>query len=216
MRQLFPRSSNALSKASIVVALVLLAGAAWAGVMLNTSGYSTGRSIVLDQPVPFSHDHHFAGLGIDCRYCHTSVETAASAGIPPVSTCMNCHKQVWTNAALLEPIRSAYRDKVPVQWERVHDLPDFVYFNHSVHVAKGIGCETCHGRVDQMPLVHQVAPLTMGWCLECNRDPAKFVRPREEVFTFGWTPPVPQSELGPQLVEEYDIQSLTYCSVCHR
>ena len=216
MRQLFPRSSNALSKASIVLALVTLAGVAWAGVMLNTSGYSTGEGIFLNQPVPFSHDHHYAGLGIDCRYCHTSVETASSAGIPPVSTCMNCHKQIWTNADLLEPVRASYRSGEPIEWERVHDLADFVYFNHSVHVTKGIGCETCHGRVDQMPLVYQAENLTMGWCLECHRDPAKFVRPREEVFTFGWEPPIPQSELGPRLVEEYEIESLTYCSVCHR
>ena len=216
MRQLFPRSANPLSRASVVVLLALLAGLVWIGAELSSSGYSTGEGIILKQPVPFSHDHHFAGLGIDCRYCHTSVEVAASAGIPPIATCMNCHKEIWTNAELLEPIRAAYRTGVPVQWQRVHDLPDFVYFNHSVHVAKGIGCETCHGRVDQMPLMLQESPLTMAWCLECHRDPAKFIRPREEVFTFGWEPPVPQSELGPRLVEEYDVQSLTNCSACHR
>jgi hypothetical protein len=215
MRQLFPRSSNALSRASVVLALVLLAGLVYGGSLLSNSGYSTGQGIFLNQPVPFSHDHHVAGLGIDCRYCHTGVEVTASAGIPPISTCMNCHKQIWTNADLLEPIRAAYRDGVPVQWERVHDLPDFVYFNHSIHIAKGIGCETCHGRVDKMPLMYQQADLTMAWCLNCHRNPEKFVRPKEEVFTFGWEPPIPQSELGPQLVEEYDIHSLTSCSVCH-
>jgi hypothetical protein len=216
MRQLFPRRSNPMSRASVVLLLALLAGLVWIGAELSTSGYSTGEGIILHQPVPFSHDHHVAGLGIDCRYCHTSVEVSASAGIPPVSTCMNCHKEIWTNAELLEPIRAAFRTGVPVQWQRVHDLPDYVYFNHSIHVAKGIGCESCHGRVDLMPLMLQESPLTMAWCLECHRDPAKFVRPREEVFTMGWEPPVPQAELGARLVEEYDVQSLTYCSVCHR
>jgi len=216
MRQLFPRSANPLARGSIVLALALLGGIAWAGALLNASGYNTGEGATLTQPVPFSHDHHFAGLGIDCRYCHTSVETSSFAGIPPISTCMNCHKEIWTNAELLEPIREAWRTGVPVEWERVHDLADFVYFNHSIHVAKGIGCETCHGRVDRMPLMLQHAPLTMAWCLDCHRDPAKYVRPREEVYTFGWEPPEPQSVLGPRLVEEYDVQSLTYCSVCHR
>lgn len=216
MRQLFPRSSNAISRTSVVLLLVTLAGLVWAGALLSNSGYSTGEGIVLNQPVPFSHDHHFAGLGIHCQYCHTSVEVAANAGIPPISTCINCHKQIWTNADLLEPIRAANRENVPVQWERVHDLPDFVYFNHSVHVAKGIGCESCHGRVDQMPLMVQTAPLTMAWCLDCHRAPEKFVRPKEEIYTFGWEPPVPQSELGTRLVEEYDIASLTDCSTCHR
>ena len=216
MRQLFPRSSNALSRASIVMLLGLLAGLGWVGAELSNSGYVTGEGVVLNQPVPFSHDHHTAGLGIDCRYCHTSVDRAASAGIPPISTCMNCHREIWTNADLLEPIRAAYRDGVAVKWQRVHDLPDFVYFNHSVHVANGIGCESCHGRVDQMPLMMQAEDLTMGWCLECHREPETFVRPRDEVFTFGWEPPVPQSQIGPQLVHEYGIESLTACSVCHR
>lgn len=216
MRQLFPRSANSLARGSIVLGLLLLGGLVWAGALLNSSGYTTGQGVIHNQPVPFSHDHHVAGLGIDCRYCHTSVETSSFAGIPPISTCMNCHKEIWTNAELLEPIREAWRSGVPVEWERVHDLPDFVYFNHSIHVAKGIGCETCHGRVDQMPLMRQHASLTMAWCLDCHRDPVKFVRPREEIYTFGWEPPVPQSVLGPRLVAEYDVQSLTNCSVCHR
>jgi len=216
MRQLFPRGSNAVSRASIVVVLLLLGGVAATGALLSNSGYSTGQGVFLNQPVPFSHDHHTAGLGIDCRYCHTGVEVAATAGIPPIATCMNCHRQIWTNAELLEPIRAAYREGVAVEWERVHDLPDFVYFDHSVHVTKGIGCETCHGRVDRMPLVYQASSLTMAWCLDCHRDPARFVRPKEEVFTFGWEPPVPQRVLGPQLVEQYDIQTRTSCSACHR
>jgi hypothetical protein len=216
MPQIFHPSTNSISRISILAILIGLGGLAWAGSMLTGSGVTTGQGLVLDQPVPFSHDHHFAGLGIQCGYCHTSVEKSSFAGIPPIETCMNCHRQVWTNAALLEPIREAWRTGVPIEWERVNDLPDFVYFNHSIHVAKGIGCETCHGRVDQMPLMRQAQPLTMQWCLDCHNDPAKYVRPRDEVYTFGWRPPVPQSELGPRLVEEYGIKSQLSCSVCHR
>ena len=216
MPQIFHPSANSAARISIVLGLAGLGGLAWAGATLSTSGYTTGQGVVLDQPVPFSHDHHTAGLGIHCGYCHTSVEKAAFAGIPPIETCMNCHRQIWTNAALLEPVREAYRTGVPLQWERVHDLPDYVYFNHSVHVAKGIGCESCHGRVDRMPLIKQAESLTMQWCLDCHNAPERFVRPREEVYTFGWQPPEPQAELGPRLVEEYGIASRTSCSVCHR
>jgi hypothetical protein len=216
MRQLFPRGSNAVSRASIVVGLLLLAGVAGAGALLSNSGYVTGEGVFLNQPVPFSHDHHTAGLGIDCRYCHTGVEVAASAGIPPISTCMNCHQQVWTNAELLEPIRAAYREGVAVQWERVHDLPDFVYFDHSAHVNKGVGCSTCHGRVDQMPLVWQEATLQMEWCLGCHREPERFVRPKSEVFDIAWQPPGDQLAKGRELVKQNGIAPRVSCSTCHR
>jgi hypothetical protein len=132
---------------------------------------------------------------------------------------MNCHKQIWTNADLLEPVRSSYANNVPIEWTRVHDLPDFVYFNHSVHVAKGIGCATCHGQVDRMPLMYQEASLQMEWCLDCHRDPGKHVRPREEVFNLNWQPPADPAEekaLRARLVKDYNIQSLTSCSTCHR
>jgi hypothetical protein len=217
MAQLFHRSTNQLSKVSIVLILAGLGGATWGTAWFSTSGYVTGEDDALSQPVPFSHNHHFAGLGISCLYCHTSVETSAVAGIPPVATCMNCHKQIWTNAELLEPVRAAYRSGVPVQWERVHDLPDYVYFNHSVHVAKGIGCQSCHGQMERMPLVHQAVSLTMKWCLDCHREPEKFVRPRSAIYEFDWPPQGWDQETeGPRLVEEYGIESLTYCSVCHR
>lgn len=217
MAQIFHRSTNQLSRVSVVLLLVLLASVAWGGAYLSTSGYVTGEDVVLNQPVPFSHNHHFAGLGISCLYCHTSVEKAASAGIPPTSTCMNCHKEIWTNAELLEPVRASFRTGVPIEWERVHDLPDYVYFNHSVHVAKGIGCQSCHGEVDEMPLVYQDGSLTMKWCLDCHREPEKFVRPKDEIYNFDWPPAGwDQSVEGPRLVEEYSIESLTYCSVCHR
>lgn len=129
---------------------------------------------------------------------------------------MTCHSQVWTDAPILEPVRESYRTGVPLQWIRVHDLPDFVYFNHSIHVKKGMGCTTCHGQIDEMPLTRQVNTLFMGWCLDCHRNPEQFVRPREEVFNVDWEAPANQLELGRQLVKDYNIQSKTYCSTCHR
>jgi len=191
--QIFHRSMNTIAKVSIVGAVFFLAFLGWVATALTSSSYATGQYVVKHQPVPFSHEHHVRGLGIDCRYCHTSVERSATAGLPPTETCMNCHRQIWTNAELLEPIRASYRDNVPVQWNRVHDLPDYVYFNHSVHVAKGIGCASCHGKVNEMPLMFQNASLQMEWCLSCHRDPAKNVRPREEVFNIDWNPGDPRT-----------------------
>ncbi len=216
MSQIFPKSANAWSKASIfaVLGLVVTLGAA-VGV-LQRSDFVTTANTNREQPVQFSHQHHVGGIGIDCRYCHSSVEVSYSAGIPPTKTCINCHSQIWSTSPYLEPVRSSFRDDKPLQWLRVHDLPDFVYFNHSIHIKKGMGCETCHGRVDKMPLMKQQNSLQMEWCLNCHRNPAQFVRPRSEVFTMGYVPAVDQRELGPQLVAEYKIQSLTNCSVCHR
>ena len=146
-----------------------------------------------------------AAMGIDCRYCHTSVEESAFANIPPTKTCMNCHSQIWANAPILEPVRASFRDNKPLRWTRVHDLPDFVYFNHSIHVKQGVGCATCHGPVDQMPLMYQQATLQMDWCLDCHRDPAKYVRPRDQVFNMAWERPADDPGLGERLVEEYKI-----------
>ena len=216
MSQIFPKSANAWSKASIfaVLGLVVTLGAA-VGV-LQRSDFVTTANTNREQPVQFSHQHHVGGIGIDCRYCHSSVEVSYSAGIPPTKTCINCHSQIWSTSPYLEPVRSSFRDDKPLQWLRVHDLPDFVYFNHSIHIKKGMGCEACHGRVDKMPLMRQQNTLQMEWCLNCHRNPEQFVRPRSEVFTMGYVPAVDQRELGPQLVAEYKIQSLTNCSVCHR
>ncbi len=216
MSQIFPKSANAWSKASIasVLGLVVAIGAAVGGV--QRSDFVTAANTFKQQPVQFSHQHHVGGIGIDCRYCHTSVEVSSSAGIPPTKTCINCHSQIWSTSPYLEPVRSSFRDDQPLKWLRVHDTPDFVYFNHSIHVKKGVGCETCHGRVDKMPLMKQQSSLQMEWCLDCHRNPEQFVRPRSEVFTMGYVPAVDQRELGPQLVAEYKIQSLTNCSVCHR
>jgi NAD-dependent SIR2 family protein deacetylase len=169
--------------------------------------------------VQFSHAHHVGGVGLDCRYCHTSVENSAFAGIPPTKTCMNCHSEIWTNAAILEPVRASYRNSTNLMWIRVNDLPDFVYFNHQIHVRQGVGCVTCHGEVDKMPLMIQAQPLQMEWCLDCHRAPEKYLRPREEVFNMAWRAPSDQLEQGTRLKREYDVasvQHLTSCSVCHR
>src|SRR5439155_22394064 len=158
-------------------------------------------------------------IGIDCRYCHTSVEKAAFAGIPPTKTCMNCHSQIWAQSPYLEPVRESFRTDKSLEWTRVNDLPDFVYFDHSIHVNKGVGCETCHGRVDQMPLTWKANDLHMAWCLDCHRHPENFLRPKDQVFTMGWQPPTDQRTLGRQLVEQYHIEpafKLTNCSICHR
>ncbi len=219
MAQIFHRHANNYAKASIV-AVVVLAGAGY-GMLdrLSRSTYMTRADTFREQPVQFSHQHHVAGIGIDCRYCHTSVEKAASAGIPPTKTCMNCHSQIWSTSPTLEPVRASFRTGESIKWTRVHDLPDFVYFNHSIHVNKGVGCETCHGRVDRMPLTWQQNSLRMEWCLECHRNPEKYVRPREFVTTMGYQPEGDQAEIGRRLVHEYNIldaRTLTSCNTCHR
>jgi hypothetical protein len=214
--QIFHRSANSLARVSIVSLVGLVALLGWLGLALFRSRYITRQGEILPQPVPFSHNHHVAGLGIDCRYCHTSVERSATAGIPPIATCINCHKQIWTNAELLEPVRAAYASKKPVEWSKVHDLPDYVYFNHSVHVAKGVGCVTCHGRVDQMPLMYQAQPLTMEWCLSCHRDPVKNLRPLDQVTNMRWEPPADIQALQAAWAKERKVRSLMSCSTCHR
>jgi hypothetical protein len=219
MSQLFHRNTNVYSRLSILAVLLFVGGLGATLALLNWSGYNTNQNVDIDQPIQFSHAHHVGGMGIDCRYCHTSVEESAFANIPPTKTCMNCHSQIWTNAPILEPVRASFRDNKPLQWTRVHDLPDFVYFNHSIHVKQGVGCATCHGAVDQMPLMHQKATLTMSWCLDCHRNPAKYVRPRSEIVNMAWEPPVDDPDLGERLVREYKIASveqLTSCSTCHR
>jgi hypothetical protein len=216
LSQIFHRSTNTLARLTIFGAVFVIALLGWAVNQVNRSSYVTQERTAREQPVPFSHAHHVGGLGIDCRYCHTGVETAASAGIPPTETCMNCHSQIWNDSPMLEPVRESWRTGESIRWTRVHDLPDFVYFDHSIHVAKGVGCESCHGRVDKMPLMWTESPLTMEWCLSCHRQPEKFVRPRSEVFRMGYVPAKSQDELGRELVEAYRIQSKTYCSACHR
>ncbi len=216
MPQIFHRSTNTFSKASIFGSVFILAFLLWLFGAWSRSSWATQAGVAREQPVPFSHAHHVGDVGLDCRYCHTSVETSGFANIPPTKTCMNCHSQIWSTSPTLEPVRDSFRTDRSIAWTRVHDLPDFAYFNHSIHVNKGVGCETCHGRVDKMPLTWQKASLQMEWCLDCHRHPEQYVRPREEVFRMGYEPPIEQEELGRRLVKEYKIQSLTSCSTCHR
>ena len=216
MTQIFHPSFNTIAKVTIFGAVFFLGGALWLTAEINRSGYVTNEDVVREQPVHFSHKHHVQGLGIDCRYCHTSVEESSSAGMPSTKTCMTCHSVVWTNAELLEIVRESYRTDESIEWTRVHDLPDYSYFDHSIHVKKGIGCSSCHGQVDEMPLMWQENSLQMEWCLACHREPELHVRPRENVFDMDWEPAEGQAALAERLVEEYDIQSLTNCSTCHR
>ncbi len=215
MAQLFSVGFGFRVRLVMILAAVFVVGT----VLLwrSLTAYPGGIGDPLQQPVPFSHKHHVGDDGIDCRYCHSAVETSAFAGIPPLSTCMSCHSQLYTEQQALAPLVSAYLSGTSLHWQRVHKLPDFVYFNHSIHVAKGVGCVSCHGPVDRMPLTWRVAPLTMRWCLDCHRDPAKVLRPREEVFNLHWQPR-DQAALGQRLLREYhiDTRRLTDCSVCHR
>ena len=216
MPQIFRRSANTLSKLSLAGLLIVVGSLIFTAILVARSNYVTRAHEYVEQPVQFSHRHHVKDDGIDCRYCHTSVETSSFAGIPPTKTCMNCHSQIWSQAPILEPIRASFREDKPVRWLRVHDLPDFVYFNHSIHVKKGMGCETCHGRIDEMPLTLQQNTLQMEWCVNCHRNPENYVRPRSEIYTMGYKPSAPQSVVGPQLVKQYGIRGNTSCSTCHR
>ncbi|HET6513516.1 MAG TPA: cytochrome c3 family protein [Candidatus Kapabacteria bacterium] len=219
MAQIFHRSTNYLAKASLFGALLLVGFILYLVLEVNRSDYVTGAFTAKEQPVQFSHKHHVGDAGVDCRYCHTAVEKSSSAGIPPSKTCMNCHSQLWAESPYLEPVRASFKDNKPLRWTRVHDLPDFVYFNHSIHVNKGVGCESCHGRVDRMPLMMQVASLNMEWCLDCHRNPEKNLRPQSEIYTMGYQPTGDPVEQGKQLAKLYNIQStelLTSCSTCHR
>ena len=217
MSQLFRPGANTFAKASVVAGLLLAVGGG--GILLNIerTSYVTNVNVPREQPVMFTHKHHVAGVGLDCRYCHTSVEVSSSAGIPPTETCMGCHSQIWSEAPILEPVRDSWRTGKSIQWNRVHDLPQFVYFNHSIHVTKGsMGCATCHGRVDQMPMVWKENTLLMEWCLDCHRAPEKYIRPKDQVFNMEYKPEGDQAALGAKLVAEYKVRKLTDCSVCHR
>ena len=230
--QIFHRSTNTISRATIFGAIFIVAVLLWASIQFQRSPYVTYAEVARPQPAPFSHQHHVAGLGIDCRYCHTSVETSSFAGIPPTKTCMNCHSQIWTGAPMLEPVRESFRTGKSLVWNRVNDLPDFVYFNHSIHINKGVGCNTCHGPVDRMPLMYNFASLQMEWCLDCHRAPEKYLRPREQVFNMRYEQPssgkmvtvdgksyTDQLSLGTDLVHKYNLRTvadITSCSTCHR
>ncbi len=189
MPQIFERSSNALARMSLVLTGLIVIALGVTLDQLQRSPWVTRQGQRPDQPVPFSHKHHVQGLGLQCQYCHTSVEKSSYAGIPPTKTCINCHAQIWTNAQLLEPVRHSWATGESIKWIRVHDLPDFVFFNHAIHVNKGIGCATCHGRVDEMPLMYEQNTLQMEWCLDCHRNPAKNLRPTSEIYNMAWEKP---------------------------
>jgi cytochrome c7-like protein len=232
MPQIFHRSTNTISRVSIVLALLLVAGFLGAALELQRSPYYSWRGIRREQPVPFSHQHHVAGLGLDCRYCHTSVEKSNFAGIPPTNTCMNCHRQIWTNAPMLEPVRESFRSGKSIIWTRVNSVPDFVYFDHSIHINKGVGCNSCHGPVNKMPLMYAENTLQMEFCLDCHRAPEKQLRPKAEVFNMDYKQPssdepvevngqkfTDQAALGAYLKKDYHLRSerdITSCNTCHR
>jgi Cytochrome c7 and related cytochrome c len=216
MAQIFHPSANTIARVSIFGALFFVAGFLLLLAAVNRSPWVTGAGVAREQPIQFSHERHVAGNGIDCRYCHWAVESSSFAGIPPTRTCMNCHSQIFANSPFLAPVRESFRSGRSIAWTRVNDLPDFVYFDHGIHVHKGIGCTTCHGPVDRMPLMRQEASLQMEWCLECHREPERYVRPRAAVFSVDYVVPRNQLELGARLVAEYRIEKLTSCSTCHR
>jgi hypothetical protein len=221
MAQVFGKGSNSVARVSLVVIFLGFFGFWGVVYAIYRSPYTTEQNVPLAQPVPFSHQHHAAGLGIDCRYCHTSVEKSAFAGLPPTETCMTCHSQVWKDAPLLAPVRNSLATQQPIHWNRVNQLPDFVFFNHSIHVQKGIGCSTCHGRVDQMPITWKAESLYMRWCLDCHEAPQKQMRSPDEIFNMAWQPPPDQARREAQLLRTYNVsntrlQQLRDCSMCHR
>lgn len=241
MAQVFSPSSNTLAKASLLSVIILPAALLMAGSAITRSPYNTNVAVPLEQPIPFSHEHHAVELGIDCRYCHSTVEKSSFAGIPSTHTCMSCHSQIWTNSPLLEPVRQSYQTGTPIQWVRLNRVPDFVYFNHSIHVNKGVNCNVCHGPVNKMQLTYKGKPLWMSWCVECHREPWRFIRPRAEVFgvyyklqagktltpdevsllnDMDYKPSRERMEQGKQLMQQYDIKAekgeLADCWICHR
>ena len=216
MAQIFQRSTNTIARVSIYGAVIFIALLGYAVDVVNKTSYVTEVNTARPQPVPFSHKHHVGELGLDCRYCHSSVEVSSSAGMPATETCMTCHSQIWTNSSMLEPVRASYSSAKAISWTRVNAVPDFVYFNHSIHVAKGVGCTTCHGPVAEMNITWRGQTLYMRWCLECHNAPEKYLRPRSEVFNAFYQPPSDQLALGRRLMKEYKVQKLTNCTTCHR
>jgi hypothetical protein len=216
MPQLFRRSANTVAKVSIVLAVVAIGTVIAVAYTIDRGPWVTYVATIREQPIMFSHKHHVKDDGLDCRYCHTGVENSSYAGLPPTETCMTCHSEIWPNASQTQGIRDSWNTGRSIEWTRVNDLPDFVYFNHSIHVNKGIGCSTCHGRVDEMPLMWRAQNMYMEWCLDCHRAPQNYVRPKSEVFNPAYQPPSNQAALGQTLVAEYHIRKLTDCVTCHR
>jgi hypothetical protein len=219
MAQIFHRSTNTISRVSIYGAVFIAAALCYLGWAITQSPYFTDVNVARQQPVPFSHKHHVTDDGIDCRYCHTSVEKSSFAGLPSTHTCMSCHSKLWVTSPMLEPVRMSYQTDKSLEWTRVNALPDFAYFDHSIHIHKGVGCTTCHGPVGDMPLTWRANTLYMRWCIDCHKHPERYVRRREDVFKADYKPPQDQLALGRQLVKEYkikDARQLTDCYTCHR
>lgn len=218
MTQIFHPSMNTFSKVTIFGGIFIVGAFAFAWDQVNRSPYATEEDVVREQPVPFSHKHHVSDVGLDCRYCHLTVETSASAGLPATEVCMGCHSQIFSDSPMLKPVRDSVRTGEPLAWTRVHDLPDFVFFNHSIHVAKGIGCESCHGRVDQMPLMRRAHSLQMSWCLDCHRRPEAYQRAAADIFSFGLanTRGETSSSYRTPTAVPIDHEKMTDCWTCHR
>ena len=218
-RQLFAPGADAILR---LAALTLVGGALVASIFLymwSQGSFIGGADVVQAQPVPFSHKHHSGELGIDCRNCHQQVEYAATAGLPPTHTCMTCHSQIWTASEMLAPVRDSYAADQPLHWTRVNHLPDYVYFNHSIHITKGVGCSSCHGAVDTMQMTYPAQSFRMEFCLNCHRNPAQYLRPAAQIWNMEWTPPDNQAQIGAQLVKDGQIAGpnrLSDCSICHR
>jgi hypothetical protein len=219
MAQIFSPAADAWLRLFLVGAISVAAGSVVFAIGFARSDWVTATHIhPPPQPVPFSHRHHAGELGVDCRYCHTSVDDGPRAGLPPTHTCMTCHSQIWTNAEMLAPVRTSLARNAALDWSRVAVLPDYVFFRHDIHVAKGVGCVECHGRIDTMALTYRAVPLTMQFCLDCHRDPAPRLRPPDQITNMTWTPGPDREAQGHALMAKYGIRvgQLTHCNVCHR
>lgn len=218
MSALFRPHANLAAKFGMIGAVLsVLLGIGWWWGYPRTD-YSRQDFWITQQPVMFSHQHHVDGLGIDCRFCHTTVTTATNAGMPPTYTCMTCHSQIWTQAAMLAPVRDSLALNQPIHWHRVYDLPDYVFFDHSIHVAKGVGCASCHGEINRMPLTFKATDLEMTFCIDCHQNPGPHLRPKSEIFNMEWHPR-PGDPTPRQLMADYNVRAgglLLDCSTCHR
>jgi hypothetical protein len=217
MAAIFGPAANLAFKLGLLAAAAMLLAGLLVWWLWPRTDYMRHVRTMVQQPVPFSHRHHVAGLGLDCRFCHTAVETSATAGLPPTTTCMTCHSQIWTNAKLLAPVRASLANNTPIVWRRVTDLPGYVYFNHSIHIAKGVGCESCHGAVDTMALTYKAKTLTMEFCLDCHRNPGANLRPKSALYDTHWHPTT-KTPSAATLLALYHVpdRNLTDCSLCHR
>jgi hypothetical protein len=217
MAAVFPPWSNTALRIALSAIALGVVGSIVLLMVFVRSAWRRRQFDALDQPVEFDHRHHTQDDGIECLYCHNTAFRAATAGVPSTDKCMGCHNQIWNQSPLLSPVRQSFFSGAPISWNRVHNVPGFAYFNHSIHVNKGFGCSTCHGRVDQMARVYQAASLTMAWCLDCHRAPERYIRPLSEITNMAWTPSEAQeAEIGPSLVKELGVRRLTHCTACHR